>query len=54
MSDEPRTCEMNAIDQRPAQFVFKHTDGSEHYICHVHVDEYARKHPDAVKSDIAS
>ena len=54
MPDEVRTCEVNADDKRPAQFVFKHTNGSEHYICHVHVDEYARKHPDAIKSDIAS
>jgi hypothetical protein len=54
MSDESKFCEINATDQRPAQFVFTDSNGSEHYICHVHVEQYAKDHPDSVKSKITA
>ena len=53
MADEVRICEVHRADARPAQFVFRHPNGAENYLCHVHVAAYEDANPDAVKTQFA-
>jgi hypothetical protein len=55
MSTEQHFCEMNnPPDKQLAKFVFRQPDGSEHYICEIHDNEYSLKNPKAVKSLITA
>jgi hypothetical protein len=47
---EAKECEINAEDHKAAKLEFDLPDGTKHYICEIHADEYAKKNPDAIKT----
>ncbi len=53
-SELPKYCDINRADNMPAKFVFRHPDGSENYICEIHVNAYAKSNPSAVKTEITA
>ncbi len=50
--DGVRHCEYNSMDSKPADYVFTHPDGKDHFVCESHKTQHMKRDPD-IWADLA-